>query len=133
MLANHLITCLTIQAVIALGAHGLIDPDLLARGGSEARGCLINLSCGARPCDRIEPGTPTVVITHGFNPCPKLLRYTFPESYAGEVRRQCGASVNVIVWDWNADTFVSLRPSINSENAIDQGACLAEWNHHARS
>ncbi len=120
-----MIASLALQAVIALGASCLADPDLVACGGSDARGCLINLSCGARPCDPIKPGKPTVVITHGFNPCPQHLRFTFPERYAQELRCRCGADVNVLAWDWNAQTFVSLRPKINSENAISQGSRLA--------
>jgi pimeloyl-ACP methyl ester carboxylesterase len=120
-----MISSVALQAVIALAATCLGDPDLVACGGSDAQGCLINLSCGAGPCDPVEPDKPTIVVTHGFNPFPRRVRFCFPESFAREFRYRCGTGVNVLAWDWNADTFVSLRPKVNSENAIDQGCRLA--------
>ena len=102
-----------------------LHPDIVVLGGNEMRGCLLNHSCGAHPCDPIDPSKPTIVLTHGFNPLPRRLRTTFMQGYSRAIKCRCGDSYNLLGWDWNRATWVSLKPQENVENAIRQGRCLA--------
>lgn len=111
------------MVALSLGCGG--DRELIAPGGDDARGELVNLSLCAGPCDPVDGCKPTVVITHGFNPCPRCFHFTFPQTYASIIRCRWGSNVNVLFWNWNADTFVSLRPQVNAQHAADQGRCLA--------
>jgi hypothetical protein len=79
-----------------------LNTAVLQRGASCRKGVLLNYSCGARPCDPIDPTKPTIVITHGWNPLPKRIRMTFGESGARALRCRCGDSYNLMSWDWNA-------------------------------
>ncbi len=111
---------LTVSA--ALGAGG----KLVRWGGDPARGLLVNHSSGARPFDAPDPTRPTLVFVHGFNPAPQIVHFGMTDRLAGSLARRGGPAFNVLGWDWNAATFDSLNPAVNSENAVCQGRALAE-------
>lgn len=72
-----------------------------------------------------NPALPNVVVIHGFNPFPNLVRFDLgPAARCGALT--AGAPVNLFVWDWNQATKASLRPQVNVENARLQGELLAE-------
>ena len=79
-----------------------LNTAVLQKGGNERYGVLLNYSCGARPCDPIDPSKPTIVITHGWNPLPKKIRTTFGVAGANALKCRCGDSYNILSWDWNA-------------------------------
>jgi pimeloyl-ACP methyl ester carboxylesterase len=85
---------------------------------------LLNLSAGAHVCDAIDSGKPTVVVTHGWNPLPKLIHSTFGESAAHSIRCRFGDQVNVLSWDWNAVRISALHDD-PFEIASMQGKQLA--------
>ena len=116
---------LTLPAIVLLGFGYIANPELITCSGSDAQGRLVNLTAGSAHNAPIDREKPTIVITHGFNPCPRLFQFTFPRTYAQVIRSRWGKSVNVLTWEWNAATFVSLRPSINEANAVEQGRRLA--------
>jgi pimeloyl-ACP methyl ester carboxylesterase len=103
-------------------------------GGDGAQGVLINLSAGARPCDPAVPGRPTVVFIHGFNPLPRALHFSMPEQVGRALVRRVGTAFNILGWDWNAATFVSLSPRDNGASAVAQGRILAAalWRSRLR-
>jgi pimeloyl-ACP methyl ester carboxylesterase len=75
--------------------------------------------------EQYNSALPSVVIIHGFNPFPKLVRFDLgPAARCGALTS--GAPVNLFVWDWNLATKASLRPQVNVENARRQGIMLAE-------
>jgi pimeloyl-ACP methyl ester carboxylesterase len=88
-------------------------------GGNPARGVLVNLS------PAWDPSRPSVVFIHGFNPAPRTTHFTMAQRLAEAVARRGGPGVNVLAWDWNAATVVSLRVRVNQENGIVQGRLLA--------
>jgi len=115
-------------AVIAVAASltaGDHRPGLVLRGGDPGRGLLVNVTAGARPFDPPDPGRPTVVFIHGFNPAHRIVHFGMAEQLAASIARRGGPPSNVLGWDWNAATFDSLRPGVNSENAVRQGHALA--------
>lgn len=114
-----------LSTIVALSLGCTAEDELIACGGSDANGYLVNLTAGSAPDDPVNGDKPTIVVTHGFNPCPRLFHFTFPRTYAQAIRRRWGSGVNVLAWEWNAATFVSLRPSVNEANAVDQGRRLA--------
>ena len=79
-----------------------LNTAVLQRGGNGCKGVLLNYSCGAHPCDAIDPSKPTIVLTHGWNPLPKAIHTTFGPSGAKALRCRCGDSYNLLSWDWNA-------------------------------
>jgi len=79
-----------------------LNTAVLQKGGSCRRGVLLNYSCGAHPCDPIDPEKPTIVITHGWNPLPERIRTTFGSSGAQALKCRCGDNYNLLSWDWNA-------------------------------
>ena len=79
-----------------------LNTAVLQWGGNDRHGVLLNYSCGARPCDAIDPSKPTIVITHGWNPLPKHIRTTFGIAGANALKCRCGDSYNILSWDWNA-------------------------------
>ncbi|QDT00433.1 alpha/beta hydrolase family protein [Adhaeretor mobilis] len=107
-----------------LGSGCRLDTPVLQRGGNGRMGVLLNYSCGAHPCDAIDPAKPTIVFTHGWNPLPKRIRTTFAQSSARELRCRCGDSYNLLSWDWNG---VKVRPFNNEPERIGrcQGQMLA--------
>jgi pimeloyl-ACP methyl ester carboxylesterase len=106
----------------------------IAFGGDGAQGVLVNLSVGARPCDPAVPGRPTVVFIHGFNPLPRAIHFTMSEQVGQALVRRVGTSFNILAWDWNAATFVSLSPRDNGASAVAQGRLLAAalWQSRLR-
>ncbi|MCC6492452.1 MAG: hypothetical protein IT424_05470 [Pirellulales bacterium] len=78
-----------------------LNTAVLQRGGSDRTGVLLNYSCGARTCDPIDPAKPTIVFTHGWNPLPNRIHATFGSSSAAAIKARCGASYNLLSWDWN--------------------------------
>ena len=79
-----------------------LNTAVLQKGANCRQGVLLNYSCGAHPCDPIDPCKPTIVITHGWNPLPKRIRTTFGISGANALKCRCGDSYNLLSWDWNA-------------------------------
>ncbi len=79
-----------------------LNTAVLQKGGIDRHGVLLNYSCGARPCDPIDPCKPTIVITHGWNPLPNKIHTTFGCAGAESLKCRCGDSYNILSWDWNA-------------------------------
>ena len=112
-------------AVVCFALSGCgMNSAVLQYGGSPYKGCLLNLSAGSHACDAIDPAKPTVVISHGWNPLPKLVRTTFGQSGAHSIRHRFGDSVNVLSWDWNA-VRISVWRDDPAEVARHQGKLLA--------
>lgn len=101
-------------------------PTMLRAGGDSARGVLLNHSSGARPFDPPDLNKHTVVFVHGFNPAPRIVHFTMAERFSEAIQRRQREQFNVLSWDWNAATFDSLNPRVNSINAVHQGHLLAE-------
>jgi hypothetical protein len=98
---------LAIAALLAAGC-GLNTP-VLQKGGNGRMGVLLNYSCGAHPCDPIDPCKPTIVLTHGWNPLPKKIRCTFGPAAAAAIKCRCGDSYNILSWDWNGVRVPAFR------------------------
>jgi len=79
-----------------------LNTAVIQRGGNGRKGVLLNYSCGAHPCDAIDPAKPTIVLTHGWNPLPNKIRTTFGSSGAQALKCRCGDRYNLLSWDWNA-------------------------------
>lgn len=92
---------------ICLASGCGLNTAVMQKGGNGRMGVLLNYSCGAHPCDPIDPSKPTVVMTHGWNPLPNLVHASFGEEGARALRCRCGDSYNLLSWDWNA---VSVSP-----------------------
>ena len=92
----HLLAACTLTAGCAF------NTPVLQRGANERMGVLLNYSCGAHPCDAIDPCKPTIVLTHGWNPLPNRIRCTFGPASAKALKCRCGDSYNILSWDWNA-------------------------------
>ena len=116
--------CLVLASVLALGADPP-DPTLIRRGGDPARGLLVNRTPGFRPFDPPDPARPSVVFIHGFNPVPGMVHFEMATRLAESLARR-GTVCNVLEWDWNAATFDSLRPRVNSDKSVEQGRILAQ-------
>lgn len=104
------------------------DPNLplMAWGPSASRGRLVNVTIGAGPMTSIHPVLPTVVVAHGANPFHRALRYAIAERYAEAFGARYGPAVQVLAWDWNADTLRHLplaKPNI--DHVAHQGQLLA--------
>lgn len=100
MKASPILTFFTMAAcLLATGCK--LDTPIMQKGGNGRMGVLLNYSCGAHPCDPIDPAKPTIVMTHGWNPAPKAIRCTFAQSSARQLRCRCGDSYNLLSWDWN--------------------------------
>jgi len=116
----------TIGLILALSIAGG-HPTLIARGGDPAPGLLVNCTIGTRPFDPPDPARPTVVFVHGLNPLPGVVHFTMAQRLAEAIARRHGPTAfNVLDWDWNAATLVSLRHRDNVTAAIAQGRRLAE-------
>jgi len=114
---------LVAAALSAVGLGG--RPSFIAIGGDPAQGVLVNLSPWAQRSAPPDPSRPTVVFIHGFNPIPRATHYTMAERLAEAIARRGTAPVNVLAWNWNAATVVSLRMRANQENDVGQGRLLA--------
>jgi len=95
-----------------------LNTAVLQRGGNGRKGVLLNYSCGAHPCDAIDPSKPTIVITHGWNPLPKRIRTTFGYAGAKALKCRCGDSYNLLSWDWNA-----VKVPVFGDGPIHTGRC----------
>jgi len=93
---------LLLLAAGALTTGCALNTPVLQRGANERMGVLLNYSCGAQPCDPIDPCKPTIVLTHGWNPLPERIRCTFGPASAAALKCRCGDSYNILSWDWNA-------------------------------
>ncbi len=118
-------------AAATLSWGGPREAPLVRRGGSPARGVLVNRTPGSRPFDPPDRTLPTVVFVHGFNPAPRVVHFEMAQQLAESLARRGGPRVNVLDWDWNAATFESLHPGVNSEAAVHQGHHLAHALWHA--
>jgi pimeloyl-ACP methyl ester carboxylesterase len=103
-------------AITTLGSGCAFNTPVLQRGANERMGVLLNYSCGARPCDPIDPCKPTIVLTHGWNPLPNRIRCTFGPASAAALKCRCGDSYNILSWDWNA-----VRVPVLGEGPIPTG------------
>lgn len=95
-----------------------INTAVLQPGGNGRKGVLLNYSCGAHPCDPIDPTKPTIVITHGWNPLPNKIHTTFGCAGANAIKCRCGDSYNILSWDWNA-----VRVSPLNDEPLRIGKC----------
>lgn len=109
-------------AVLCAGAP---DTRLIRGGGDPARGVLVNHTIGARPFDPPDRSLPTVVFVHGFNPMPRVVRFSMADRFAESFHRRGGPPFNLLGWDWNAATFDNISPKANAEAAVRQGQALA--------
>lgn len=105
-------------AFVSLMTGCSLNTAILQKGGNGRKGVLLNYSCGAHPCDRIDPCKPTIVITHGWNPLPERIRTTFACSGARALKCNCGDSYNILSWDWNA-----VKVSPFNDDPIKKGKC----------
>jgi pimeloyl-ACP methyl ester carboxylesterase len=101
-----------------------LDNAVTSRTPNECMGVLLNYSCGAHPCDPIDPSKPTLVFTHGWNPLPNRIRSTFGQASAAALRCRCGDSYNLMSWDWNA-VRVPVPTRAQQRISRDQGRKLA--------
>lgn len=104
---------------------GSPGPVLFEKGRDPADGVLVNCTVGADPAAAPDPGRLTIVFVHGANPTPHVIHFTMAQTLGQAVGRHYGASFNVLGWDWNAKTIVSLRAKRNMANAVEQGHELA--------
>jgi prepilin-type processing-associated H-X9-DG protein len=93
-------------------------------GPSPARGLLVNVTGGRPTPAPIDLMKPTVVVVHGLNPFHPLVHYTVAERYAEAMAQRHGNRVNVLAWDWNANTLPNLWPRLVDQHSIDQGRYL---------
>jgi len=94
--------CLFLLLLAGLTTGCGLNSAVLQRGGNGRKGVLLNYSCGAHPCDAIDPSKPTIVLTHGWNPLPNRIHTTFGSSGAKALKCRCGDTYNLLSWDWNA-------------------------------
>ncbi len=102
------------------------DYQILERGRSAAGGVLVNMTGGARTNRPIDPSRPTLVVVHGINMFHPYWHYTVAERYAEVVAGRYGGTVNVLGWDWNADTLPGLWPPRVDRHAVEQGKALGQ-------
>jgi pimeloyl-ACP methyl ester carboxylesterase len=90
-------------------------------------GELINVSePGIDPDAPLDPGKPTIVITHGANALSGLVWYTYPQVMAQAIYERCPGTFNLVVWDYNRGTFFAPPYEGPLLNGNDQGRRLAE-------
>lgn len=122
-----LASCTVLLSLVALGSGD--GPVLYERGRDGATGVLVNCTAGCESGARPDPARPTVVFVHGSNPFLGRIHYTMAERLGEAVGRRYGAALNVLGWDWNGDTVVSVRMKNNARHAAGQGVALAEALH----
>ena len=120
-----------------MSAHALLLMAVAAVAGSldktgfvefqadPSPGLLINTTAGMRPFDPPDPTRPAVIMIHGLNPTPWLVRIPEAERLGEAVGRRGGPPINVLGWDWNGDTYASVRMKPNQAHAVDHGRMLA--------
>ena len=117
MAPNRTLLLLLLLGSAASIGCGLNTP-VIQKGANGRMGVLLNYSCGAHPCDPIDPSKPTIVITHGWNPLPNRIRTTFAWAGACTLKQRCGDSYNLLSWDWN-----SVRVSPFNDEPLRIGRC----------
>lgn len=112
-------TLLLLPLLAASTCQGALawNSEIVQVGRDRSRGCLVEYYPGC-------PGGPVVVITHGFNPFPRVAKFSFMQSYANCIHARCGPHVRVLGWDWNASTLAGLRTIRNQRNCRRQGEFL---------
>jgi pimeloyl-ACP methyl ester carboxylesterase len=92
--------------------------------GQGASGALVDAEGCMLPAG-LDPKRPVIVLVHGFNPFPRLVRFDLLAAAGarGCMADPCGAQV--VAWDWNADTRPTLSPPANTRNAVCHGVRLA--------
>jgi hypothetical protein len=98
----------------------------LAVGHDDAPGLLVNCTVGAQPFTPPDPGRPAIVFVHGINPCHPFFHLEMAQRYGEALGASWGQSLNVLGWDWNADSMRGPFPSRNALLAECQGRLLAE-------
>jgi len=105
--------------------YAIMEPIWPPRARAEAT--LLNLSADAQtPEERFDPARPTVVIVHGLNVLPGLLRYVYMQQYAAGMAARLGADVNIAVFQYDSQSMVSLDPQTNIANALILGQRLGD-------
>lgn len=118
-------TCVALLVAMAAAVGGDGRPALLRFGGDPSRGILVNHTVGMRPFDAPNPALPSLVFIHGCNAAPKVVHFTMGRRLAEALARRGGPPFNVLEWDWNAATVVSLKGRANEASAVEQGRRLA--------
>ncbi|MEM7314398.1 MAG: hypothetical protein AAF497_14720 [Planctomycetota bacterium] len=99
-----------------------LNPIVAKVGKRPALNYLENLSLGAKAGDPVDQDKPTIVITHGWNPAPELVRLTTPQAYAKRVVEKYGDRYNVMAWNW--DSRYQGSRLANDSNAQNSGRQL---------
>lgn len=99
---------------------------LLAHGADHAPGLLVNHTVGVPPFAAPDPGRLTIVIVHGINPYHPFMHIEMAQRYGEAIGAAWGRNVNVMGWDWNADTMRGPFPARNAALAEAQGKALGE-------
>jgi pimeloyl-ACP methyl ester carboxylesterase len=118
-------TLLFLAATFLAGGPSVPPLKLVEFQSDLAPGVLVNVTTGARPFDPPDPTRPAVVLIHGLNPTPRIVRISEAQRLAEAVARRGGPPVNMLGWDWNGDTMVGLAPRANQEHAVHHGQMLA--------
>jgi len=120
---------------LALGAGGCVWPEppldvimeLICPPDSPQPTALLNLSADATdPDEPFDPDRPTVVIVHGLNVLPCLVRYAYLDDMAAAIAARVGTAVNIAALDYNSDSFVSLLPGPNPSHTAEVGHRLGQ-------
>lgn len=115
--------CTFVLVLLALGHEP--EPQLSAWGCDPSRGVLVNYTPDAALTGgAIAPGRPTLVVVHGLNPLHPLVHFTVAERYAEAIAARHGSSVNVLGWDWNADTMRGIGARALQAHAVAHGRAL---------
>ena len=99
---------------------------LLAVGTDQAPGVLINCTVGAPPFAAPDPSRFSVVIVHGINPCHPFMHLEMAQRYGEAIGAVWGSHLNVMGWDWNANSMRGPFPLRNAALAERQGRAMAE-------
>ena len=93
----------------------------LAPGPDDAPGVLINCTVGAATLRAPDPSRPTVVIVHGINPYHPFMHIEMAQRYGEAIGACWGSDLNVLGWDWNANSMQGPFPGRNALLAECQG------------
>ncbi len=120
---------LCVAAVGCLGSSDAFDAIMepICPPGAPTEPVLLNLSADAQtPQGQFDPAKPTVVIVHGLNLLPGLLRYVYMQDYAAAMAARVGSGANVAGFEYNDQSLVSLDARINIANALALGQRLGD-------
>jgi hypothetical protein len=118
-------TCLLLLVFATTLAAAPDRGDIVELGGDPSHGILYNATPGARPFDPPDPALPSLVIVHGLNLMPRTSHLPMARRLGEAIARRGGPRLNVLGWDWNADTLVGLSPRANHEHAVEHGRRLS--------